>query len=81
MGVAHAEPKLVTCLRTKTLWELRTFSLQYVFCRAPFCLQNLKTESQSILCWGDEMKAVEHLFGSPELSYNLSLRYPLDDFL
>jgi hypothetical protein len=45
-GVAHAELQLVTCLKRKTLREIKTSSCQYAFCKVPCCLQYLKTKSK-----------------------------------
>jgi hypothetical protein len=41
-GIAYAELLLVTCLKRKTIQEIKTSSIQYIFCKVLCSLQYLK---------------------------------------
>jgi hypothetical protein len=73
-GIAHAELMLVTYLKRKTLWEIKTPSCQYILCRIPCCLQYLETMSKSVVCRGSGGGggAIEHISSPPELSQDLT---------
>ncbi len=80
-GIAHAKLLLVTCLKKKALWGIKT-SYQCIFCSVPCSLQNLKTEPMLVLCWGEEEgRAIERVPVPPELSQDPSLHHPSSGFL
>jgi hypothetical protein len=69
-------------LRRKTLWGIKTFSLQCIFCKVPCSLQYVKIMPKLVLCWGEgEERAIERVTGPTELSQDPSLHHPFGGIL